>query len=712
MRIRELSKELGLSNNEILKKLEELGVVGKKPASGLTAEEEEMLRELIAEENKAKDLPKEEHPKEKKEKKADKPKEAKPENKPQQSKAPEQKAQNAQQSAEPKHKNKKKNKKNKQQPAPAPAPAPEPEEDDISVIELPPSVTVGELAERIGKKPTEIIMKLMAMGVMASINNEIDRDTCEKICEDYDIIVEEEVEKDIAEEMFSLEEDSPESLKERPPVVVVMGHVDHGKTSLLDSIRKTKVTEGEAGGITQHIGAYTVSINKKPITFLDTPGHEAFTAMRMRGAMVTDIAVLVVAADDGVMPQTIEAINHAKAAGVEIIVAINKIDKPSANPDRVKQELIEYGLVAEDWGGDTICVPVSAVTKEGIDQLLEMITLVAEMKELKANPDKLAIGTIIEARLDKGRGPVATALVKGGTLHVSDPMVVGSTYGRVRAMVDDKGRQIKEAGPSKPVEILGLNDVPHAGDTFYVAKTDKQARQVAESVIAKAKIDMLKDTQKVSLEDLFSQIQSGNMKELNIVIKADVQGSVEAVKASLEKLSNDEVRIRTIHGGVGAITESDVMLASASNAIIIGFNVRPESSAKNVAEDQQVDIRLYRVIYNAIDDITAAMQGMLDPEFEERILGHAEVRQIFHASGVGTIAGSYVKDGKITRNSKVRLLRDNVIVYEGEVATLRRYKDDVKEVASNYECGILLNKFNDVKAGDIIEAFIMEEIKQ
>ena len=712
MRIRELSKELGLSNNEILKKLEELGVVGKKPASGLTAEEEEMLRELIAEENKAKDLPKEEHPKEKKEKKADKPKEAKPENKPQQSKAPEQKAQNAQQSAEPKHKNKKKNKKNKQQPAPAPAPAPEPEEDDISVIELPPSVTGGELAERIGKKPPEIIMKLMAMGVMASINNEIDRDTCEKICEDYDIIVEEEVEKDIAEEMFSLEEDSPESLKERPPVVVVMGHVDHGKTSLLDSIRKTKVTEGEAGGITQHIGAYTVSINKKPITFLDTPGHEAFTAMRMRGAMVTDIAVLVVAADDGVMPQTIEAINHAKAAGVEIIVAINKIDKPSANPDRVKQELIEYGLVAEDWGGDTICVPVSAVTKEGIDQLLEMITLVAEMKELKANPDKLAIGTIIEARLDKGRGPVATALVKGGTLHVSDPMVVGSTYGRVRAMVDDKGRQIKEAGPSKPVEILGLNDVPHAGDTFYVAKTDKQARQVAESVIAKAKIDMLKDTQKVSLEDLFSQIQSGNMKELNIVIKADVQGSVEAVKASLEKLSNDEVRIRTIHGGVGAITESDVMLASASNAIIIGFNVRPESSAKNVAEDQQVDIRLYRVIYNAIDDITAAMQGMLDPEFEERILGHAEVRQIFHASGVGTIAGSYVKDGKITRNSKVRLLRDNVIVYEGEVATLRRYKDDVKEVASNYECGILLNKFNDVKAGDIIEAFIMEEIKQ
>ncbi len=555
-------------------------------------------------------------------------------------------------------------------------------------------------------------MKLMTKGIMASINQEIERDLAEKICEDYDVIVEEEIEKDIAEEIFASEEDDEDDLVERPPVVVVMGHVDHGKTSLLDAIRKTKVTAEEAGGITQHIGAYTVSINGKPITFLDTPGHEAFTAMRMRGALVTDIAVLVVAADDGVMPQTVEAINHAKAAGVDIIVAINKVDKPSANPERVKQELVEYGLIVEDWGGDTIAVPVSAVTKEGIDQLLEMIILVAEMKELKANPNKRANGNIIEARLDKGRGPVATALVKAGTLNVGDPVVVGGTYGRVRAMVSDKGKQIKKAGPSIPVEILGLNDVPHAGDMFYVAKSEKQARQVAESVIAKSRIDMLKETQKVSLEDLFSQIQSGNVKELNIVIKADVQGSVEAVRASLEKLSNDEVRVKIIHGGVGAITESDVTLASASNAIIIGFNVRPEASAKNVAEDQKVDIRLYRVIYNAIDDITAAMKGMLDPEYAEKILGHAEVRQTFNASGVGTIAGSYVKDGKITRNSKVRLLRDNVIVYEGEVATLRRYKDDVKEVATNFECGILLNKFNDVKIGDIIEAFTMEEIKR
>lgn len=610
--------------------------------------------------------------------------------------------------------NPKKNKKKKKAKAAA-APEPEvivPEEEEISVIELGQTVTVGDLAEKLGKKSSEIIMKLMVKGVMASINQEIERDLAETICEDYGVIVEDEVERDIAEEIFAADEDDEADLKERPPVVVVMGHVDHGKTSLLDAIRKTKVTAEEAGGITQHIGAYTVSVNGKPITFLDTPGHEAFTAMRMRGALVTDIAVLVVAADDGVMPQTIEAINHAKAAGVEIIVAINKIDKPSANPERVKQELTEYGLLVEDWGGETIVVPVSAATKEGIDQLLEMIILVAEMKELKANPNKRASGNIIEARLDKGRGPVATALVKAGALNVGDPVVVGGTFGRVRAMVNDKGKQIKKAGPSVPVEILGLNDVPHAGDMFYVAKNEKQARQVAETIIAKSRIDMLKETQRVSLEDLFSQIQSGNVKELNIVIKADVQGSVEAVRASLEKLSNDEVRIKTIHGGVGAITESDVMLASASNAIIIGFNVRPEASAKSVAEDQKVDIRLYRVIYNAIDDIRAAIKGMLDPEYVEKIIGHAEVRQIFNASGVGTIAGSYVKDGKITRNSKVRLLRDNVVVYEGEVATLRRYKDDVKEVATSFECGILLNKFNDVKLGDIIEAFVMEEIKR
>ncbi|MCC8013842.1 MAG: translation initiation factor IF-2 [Eubacterium sp.] len=703
MRIRELSKELGLSNAEIIKKLNDLGVTGKVASSGLKPEEEEMLRELIAEENKPKEEPK-----------AEPKKESKKENKPQpKQEQPKQDAPAAQAEAPKKNKKNKKKNKNKFVPKePEPVPEPVEEEEEISVIELPPTVTVGDLADKLGKKSSEIIMKLMMKGVMASINQEIERDLAEKICEDYGVIVEEETEKDIAEEILSSEEDDPASLKERPPVVVVMGHVDHGKTSLLDAIRKTKVTAEEAGGITQHIGAYTVSINGKPITFLDTPGHEAFTAMRMRGALVTDIAVLVVAADDGVMPQTVEAINHAKAAGVDIIVAINKIDKPSANPERVKQELVEYGLIVEDWGGETIAVPVSAVTKEGIDQLLEMITLVAEMKELKANPDKRAEGNIIEARLDKGRGPVATALVKAGTLHVGDSIVVGAAYGKVRAMINDKGKQIKTAGPSVPVEILGLNDVPHAGDTFHVAKNDKQARQVAESIIAKSRIDMLKDTQKISLDDLFSQIQAGSVKELNIVIKADVQGSVEAVRASLEKLSNDEVRIRTIHGGVGAITESDVTLASASNAIIIGFNVRPENSAKSVAEDQQVDIRLYRVIYNAIDDITAAIKGMLDPEYAEKILGHAEVRQTFNASGVGTIAGSYVKDGKITRNSSVRLLRDNVVIYEGEVATLRRYKDDVKEVTTNFECGICLNKFNDIKVGDIIEAYTMEEIKR
>lgn len=703
MRIRELSKELGLTNAEIIKKLNDLGVTGKVASSGLKPEEEEMLRELIAEENKPKE-----------ESKAEPKKETKKENKPQPKQEQPKQETPAPQAEVPK-KNKKNKKKNKNRFVPKePEPVPEPveEEEEISVIELAPTVTVGDLADKLGKKSSEIIMKLMTQGVMASINQEIERELAEKICEDYGIIVEEETEKDIAEEILSSEEDDPASLKERPPVVVVMGHVDHGKTSLLDAIRKTKVTAEEAGGITQHIGAYTVSINGKPITFLDTPGHEAFTAMRMRGALVTDIAVLVVAADDGVMPQTVEAINHAKAAGVDIIVAINKIDKPSANPERVKQELVEYGLIVEDWGGETIAVPVSAVTKEGIDQLLEMITLVAEMKELKANPDKRAEGNIIEARLDKGRGPVATALVKAGTLHVGDSIVVGAAYGKVRAMINDKGKQIKTAGPSVPVEILGLNDVPHAGDTFHVAKNDKQARQVAESIIAKSRIDMLKDTQKISLDDLFSQIQAGSVKELNIVIKADVQGSVEAVRASLEKLSTDEVRIRTIHGGVGAITESDVTLASASNAIIIGFNVRPENSAKSVAEDQQVDIRLYRVIYNAIDDITAAIKGMLDPEYAEKILGHAEVRQTFNASGVGTIAGSYVKDGKITRNSSVRLLRDNVVIYEGEVATLRRYKDDVKEVTTNFECGVCLNKFNDIKVGDIIEAYTMEEIKR
>ena len=554
-------------------------------------------------------------------------------------------------------------------------------------------------------------MALMKKGKMLNINATLDFETAAAIAEEYNVILEVEEEKDIMETVFAEEEDDESKLKERPPVVVVMGHVDHGKTSLLDAIRHSDVTKGEAGGITQHIGAYTVQIDGKPITFLDTPGHEAFTAMRMRGTQITDIAILVVAADDGVMPQTIEAINHAKAAGVEIIVAINKMDKPSANPDRVKQELVEYELVAEDWGGQTICVPVSAATKDGIDSLLEMIILVAEMKELKANPNKKARGAIIEAQLDKGRGPVATVLVQNGTLQVGDPIVAGCAYGKIRAMTDDKGRRVKKAGPSTPVEILGLSEVPSAGDSFYIAANDKQARQVAESIIAKNRENLIKETpQKVSLDDLFSQIQSGNVKELNIVVKADVQGSVEAVRQSLERLSNEEVRVRIIHGGVGAITESDVMLASASNAIIIGFNVRPEPAAKAFADEEKVDVRLYRVIYNAIEDITAAMKGLLDPIFEEKVLGHAEVRQLFKASGVGTIAGSYVKDGKFVRNCQVRIVRDGIVVYEGDLESLKRFKDDVKEVTAGYECGLVFKKFNDVKEGDWIEAFTMVEV--
>ena len=577
---------------------------------------------------------------------------------------------------------------------------------------IPESITVKDLAEVLGKKGSDLVMNLMKKGKMLAINATLDFDTAATIAEEYNVILELEEEKDIMEEAFGTEEEEDESkLEERPPVVVVMGHVDHGKTSLLDAIRHANVTKGEAGGITQHIGAYTVQIDGKPITFLDTPGHEAFTAMRMRGAQVTDIAILVVAADDGVMPQTVEAINHAKAAGVEIIVAINKMDKPSANPDRVKQELTEYELLAEDWGGTTVCVPVSAHTKEGIDNLLEMIILTAEMKELKANPNKKARGAIIEAQLDKGRGPVATVLVQSGTLRVGDPVVAGPAYGKIRAMTDDKGRRVKAAGPSTPVEILGLSEVPAAGDTFYVAANEKQARQLAESVIAKNRETLISQTpQKVSLDDLFSQIQSGNMKELGIIVKADVQGSVEAVRQSLEKLTNEEVRVRVIHGGVGAVTESDVLLASASNAIIIGFNVRPEPAAKAFADEEKVDIRLYRVIYNAIEDIQAAMKGMLDPVFEEKVLGHAEVRQTFKASGVGTIAGSYVKDGKFVRNCQVRIVRDGIVVYEGDLESLRRFKDDVKEVAAGYECGLVFKKFNDVKEGDWIEAFTMVEV--
>lgn len=575
-------------------------------------------------------------------------------------------------------------------------------------------ITVKELSEKIGIQVSEIIKKLLNLGVIATINKEIDYDTASLIASEFDIELEKKATKTFEQILSDVDEieDNPEDLRERPPVVTVMGHVDHGKTSLLDAIRNSHVTDQEAGGITQHIGAYTVSYNGKTICFLDTPGHEAFTSMRARGAQVTDIAVLVVAADDGVMPQTIEAINHAKAAKVPIIVAINKMDKPDANPDRIKQQLTEYGLLVEEWGGDTIAVPVSALKKEGIDNLLEMILLVAEMQGIKANPSRLAKGTIIEAQLDKGRGPVATILVQNGTLKVGDSIVAGTAYGRVRAMIDDKGRRVTQAGPSTPVEVLGLSDVPDAGDIMYAVEDDRLAKQVSDERKNRLKEEQAKTTSKASLDELFSQIKEGEVKDLNLIIKADVQGSVEAVKQALERLTNEQVRVRCIHGAVGAITESDVMLATASNAIIIGFNVRPTANAADLADKEKIDIRTYRVIYNAIEDIEAAMKGMLAPEYQEVVIGHAVVRAIFRVSGAGTVAGSYVTDGKIARNAQVRLVRDGVVVFEGKIASLKRFKDDVREVAANYECGIGLENFNDIKEGDVIEAFIQQEIKK
>ena len=584
-------------------------------------------------------------------------------------------------------------------------------EPDVSLITVAETITVRDLAEKLMRSNADIIKVLMKQGVMVTANQTITFEAASLVAESFNVLVEEYVEVDVFEEAFSSKPDEEDSLEPRPPVVVVMGHVDHGKTSLLDVIRNANVQKSEAGGITQHIGAYSIKLNDKRLTFLDTPGHEAFTAMRMRGAQVTDIAILVVAADDGVMPQTIEAINHAKAAGVEIIVAITMIDKESANIDRVKTQLTEHNLQPEDWGGQTITVPVSARQKIGIEQLLEMILLTAEMKELQANPNKSARGSIIEAKLDKGRGPVATVLVQEGTLKVGDPVVAGASFGKVRAMVDSRGRNVKTAGPSMPVEIIGLADVPTTGDILYTAQNEKQARQLAESVKAKERVGMIKSTQgKVSLDDLFNQIQAGQIKDLNVVVKADVQGSVEALRSSLEKLSNDEVRVRVIHTGAGAVTESDVMLASASNAIIIGFNVRPEPTAKSVADSEKVDVRFYSVIYAAIDDIEAAMKGMLDPEFEEKIMGHAEIRQIFKASNIGTIAGCYITEGKVTRNAKVRLVRDGRIVYDGTLDTLRRFKDDVREVATGYECGMLFRNYSDIKEGDKVEAYTMEEI--
>ena len=585
------------------------------------------------------------------------------------------------------------------------------EEDTIRSVSLPERMTIKELADKMKVQASEIIKKLFMKGQMVTVNQEIDYDNAEEIALEFNCIAEPEEKVDVIAELLKEDEEREEDLVPRPPVVCVMGHVDHGKTSLLDAIRNTHVTDREAGGITQHIGAYVVSINGQKITFLDTPGHEAFTAMRLRGAKSTDIAILVVAADDGVMPQTVEAINHAKAAGIEIVVAINKIDKPNANIDRVKQELSEYELIPEDWGGSTIFVPVSAHTHEGIDQLLEMLLLTAEVSELKANPKRKARGVIIEAQLDKGRGAVATVLVQKGTLTVGEPIACGSAYGKVRAMIDDKGRRVKEAGPSMPVEILGLSSVPDAGETFVACDSEKDARNFAETYISEGKAKLLEETRsRMSLDDLFSQIQSGDVKELDIIVKADVQGSVEAVKQSLVKLSNDEVVVKIIHGGVGAINESDVTLASASNAIIIGFNVRPDPTAKVTAENEGVDIRLYKVIYNAIEDVEAAMKGMLDPVYEEKVIGHAEVRQIFKASGVGNIAGSYVLDGNFERGCKVRITREGTQIFEGNLASLKRFKDDVKEVKAGYECGLVFEGFNDIAELDQVEAYKMVEV--
>ena len=592
-----------------------------------------------------------------------------------------------------------------------PQPKKEVVEEQIKQITIPEVLTIQELADAMKIQPSVIVKKLFMQGKIVTVYQEIDYETAEEIALEFDVLCEKEEVVDVIEELLKEDEEDEKKMKKRPPVVCVMGHVDHGKTSLLDKIRDTHVIAGEAGGITQHIGASVVEINGEKITFLDTPGHEAFTAMRMRGANSTDIAILVVAADDGVMPQTVEAINHAKAAGIEIVVAINKIDKPSANIDRVKQELTEYELIPEDWGGSTICVPVSAHTGEGIKELLEMVLLTAEVMELKANPNRRARGLVIEAELDKGKGPVATVLVQKGTLRVGDPIAAGSAYGKVRAMMDDQGRRVKEAGPSMPVEILGLNDVPNAGEVFVGCKNDKDARSFAETFISQNKIKKLEETKsKMSLDDLFNQIQEGNLKELGIVVKADVQGSVEAIKQSLVKLSNEEVVVKIIHGGVGAINESDVTLAAASNAIIIGFNVRPDATAKETAEREGVDVRLYRVIYNAIEDVEAAMKGMLEPVFEEKVLGHAEVRQTFKASGVGTIAGSYVLDGTFERDCQARIVRDGVVIYDGKLASLKRFKDDVKEVKAGYECGFVFERFNDVKEGDQVEAFKMVEV--
>ncbi|CAB1243830.1 translation initiation factor IF-2 [Clostridium sp. WLY-B-L2] len=687
IRIYELAKELNISSKKLIELLlEEFGVKVKNHMSAIEEEDADLIKEFM-EENKEEGEEGEEKEKDKKNDLTNK-KSHKRGNK----------NGNAKEVNKKDDRQKEKGLKN---------------EDLQESIKIEDTITVKEFSEKIGKPSTEVIKQLIFMGVMAAINEEIDFNTAKKLGEKFNITVLRE-EKDIDKEAVEQEdeEDEDTNLEKRPPIITVMGHVDHGKTSLLDAIRKSHVTATEAGGITQHIGAYTVNINGEKITFLDTPGHEAFTAMRARGAQITDIVILVVAADDGIMPQTAEAINHCKAADVPIVVAINKIDRPGANVDKVKQGLTDYDLIPEDWGGNTICIPVSAHTKEGIDTLLEMVLLTAEMLELKANPHRNAKGTVIEAKLDKGRGAVATLLVQNGTLHIGDSVIVGNTYGRIRAMFDDKGKKIKSAGPSIPVEILGLSEVPAAGDRFHQVKDEKTARDIAGKRKQKVREEYLQSTHKVSLENLYSQIKEGKVKELNVIVKADVQGSIEALKQSLQKLSNEEVKVRVIHGAVGAITETDVTLAAASNAIIIGFNVRPDINAQNAAEKESVDIKTYRVIYDAIEDIKAAMVGMLEPDYKEVILGKAEIRQTYKISNVGTIAGCYVVQGKVVRNSKVRIIRDGIVIFESELASLKRFKDDVKEVAEGYECGLSIDKFNDIKEGDIVEAYAMEEVKK
>lgn len=738
-RVYEVGKDLGVSSKEIIALLEPFGVVLKNHMGTLEERDLDIIFEHYTQKNQSEDLEAIFHPKEEKPEKAEekKPAEAKKADEKNQIKTAryvDTRPSNVDldrldtekieklvsdekllETGTKKQKIKKGNRGKQQVKRDIPVkqtPKAAPVKEEPKVVAIPDQIGVGEFAEKLGVAGVEVVKKLMLLGVMASVSEVIDFDTASLIAEEFNAVLEREIIVTDEDILFNDVEDKEEDLLPRPPVVVVMGHVDHGKTSLLDAIRDTRVTASEAGGITQHIGASVVEIGGKEITFLDTPGHAAFTSMRARGAQVTDIAILVVAADDGIMPQTIEAINHAKAAEITIVVAINKMDKDGANADRIKQELTEYDLVPEEWGGDTICVPVSALKKEGIDNLLEMVLLVAEMKDLKANPNRRAKGTVIESRLDKGKGSVATMLVQNGTLHVGDVIVAGTAVGRIRAMTDFRGKRAEEAGPSTPVEVTGLSETPSGGDLFYAVDDEKKARDVVEARKQKIKDELIQAQRKVSLDNLFDSIKEGEMKELNVIVKADVAGSVEAVKQSLEKLSNDEVRVRTLHGGVGGVTESDVMLANASNAIIVGFNVRPDASARAMADMNGVDIRLYRVIYEAIEEMEQAMKGMLEPKFRENVLGHAEVRATFKVSGVGTIAGSYVTDGKISRNCDVRIVRGGIIVHEGHLNSLKRFKDDAREVASGYECGMGFENFNDIKEGDIVECFVMEQIEQ